>query len=66
MRRASWRVPLRKSSRPRALLATKRLLKTEAGTVAARIDEELEAFRAQLGSDEFKAAAQAFFAKGRG
>ena len=51
---------------PNALLATKRLLRSEAGTVSARIDEELEAFRAQLGSDEFKAAATAFFAKGRG
>jgi enoyl-CoA hydratase/carnithine racemase len=51
---------------PAALLATKRLLRSEAGTVSARIDEELEAFRTQLASDEFKAAAQAFFAKGRG
>jgi len=51
---------------PSALLAAKRLLRSEAGTVSARIDEELEAFRAQLGSDEFKAAAAAFFAKGRG
>ena len=51
---------------PNALLATKRLLRSEAGTVSARIDEELEAFRTQLGSDEFKAAAAAFFAKGRG
>jgi hypothetical protein len=31
--------------------------------VAARVDEELEAFREQLGSGEFKAAAAAFFAK---
>jgi len=51
---------------PAALLATKRLLRSEAGTVSARIDEELEAFRTQLASDEFKAAAQAFFSKGRG
>ena len=51
---------------PNALLAAKRLLRSEAGTVSARIDEELDAFRAQLGSDEFKAAAAAFFAKGRG
>ena len=50
---------------PGALLATKRLLRSETGTVAARIEEELEAFRAQLGSDEFKAAVQAFFAKSR-
>ena len=51
---------------PAALLATKRLLRSEVGTVGARIDEELEAFRTQLASDEFKAAAQAFFSKGRG
>jgi enoyl-CoA hydratase/carnithine racemase len=50
---------------PGALLATKRLLRSETGTVAARIEEELEAFRAQLGSEEFKAAVQAFFAKSR-
>ncbi|MGH8210423.1 MAG: enoyl-CoA hydratase, partial [Steroidobacteraceae bacterium] len=49
-----------------ALLATKRLLRNEAGTVCARVEEELEAFRAQLGSAEFKAAVQAFFGKGRG
>lgn len=49
-----------------ALMATKRLLRSETGSVAARIEEELEAFRQQLGSDEFKAAAQAFFGKGRG
>jgi len=51
---------------PGALIAAKRLLRSETGTVNARIDEELEAFRKQLGSDEFKAAAAAFFAKGRG
>jgi enoyl-CoA hydratase/carnithine racemase len=50
---------------PGALLATKRLLRSETGSVAARIEEELEAFRAQLGSEEFKAAVQAFFAKSR-
>jgi enoyl-CoA hydratase/carnithine racemase len=48
-----------------ALLATKRLLRTEGGSVNARIEEELEAFRAQLGTDEFKAAAQAFFRKSK-
>jgi enoyl-CoA hydratase/carnithine racemase len=51
---------------PMALMAAKRLLRSEVGTVGARIDEELAAFRTQLGSDEFKAAAAAFFAKGRG
>jgi enoyl-CoA hydratase/carnithine racemase len=50
---------------PGALLATKRLLRSETGSVAGRIEEELEAFRAQLGSEEFKAAVQAFFAKSR-
>ncbi len=48
-----------------ALFATKRLLRSETGTVAARIEEELEAFRPQLGSEEFKSAVQAFFGKGR-
>ncbi len=51
---------------PAAVMATKRLLRSETGTVSARIEEELELFRQQLGSDEFKAAAQAFFAKTRG
>ena len=50
---------------PAALLATKRLLRSEPGTVTARIEEELQAFREQLGSAEFKAAVQAFFGKGR-
>jgi enoyl-CoA hydratase/carnithine racemase len=50
---------------PTALLTTKRLLRSEAGTVPARIGQELEAFREQLGSAEFKAAVQAFFGKGR-
>lgn len=50
---------------PGALLATKRLLRSETGSVATRIEEELEAFRTQLGSEEFKAAVQAFFAKSR-
>ena len=49
-----------------ALLATKRLLRSETGSVAARIEEELEAFRQQLGSEEFKAAVEAFFGKTRG
>ncbi len=50
---------------PGALLAAKRLLRSETG-LSARMQEELEAFRAQLGSEEFKAAVQAFFAKARG
>jgi enoyl-CoA hydratase/carnithine racemase len=54
------------SQPPGALLTAKRLMKSETGSVAARVEEELEAFREQLGSAEFKAAAQAFFGKGRG
>jgi enoyl-CoA hydratase/carnithine racemase len=50
---------------PTALLTAKRLLRSEAGTVPARIEEELEAFRQQLGSSEFKAAVAAFFGKSR-
>jgi enoyl-CoA hydratase/carnithine racemase len=50
---------------PNALMATKRLLRSEAGGVTARVDEELAAFREQLGSGEFKVAAEAFFAKAR-
>ena len=50
---------------PGALLAAKRLMRSETG-LGARMQEELEAFRAQLGSEEFKAAVQAFFAKARG
>lgn len=46
-----------------AVLATKRLLRSETGSVNARIEEELELFRQQVGSEEFRAAAQAFFAK---
>lgn len=48
-----------------ALVAAKRLLRSETG-LGARMQEELEAFRTQLGSEEFKAAVQAFFAKARG
>ena len=48
---------------PSALLATKRLLRSDSRTVPARVEEELEAFRAQLGSAETMAAVQAFFAK---
>jgi enoyl-CoA hydratase/carnithine racemase len=50
---------------PNALMATKRLLRSETGGLTARVDEELEAFRQQLGSGEFKAAVEAFFAKAR-
>jgi len=51
---------------PGAVMATKRLLRSETGSITARVEEELELFRQQLGSQEFMAAAQAFFAKGRG
>jgi len=47
-----------------ALLATKQLLRSETG-VSARIEEELRVFRERLGSNEFRAAAEAFFNKGR-
>ena len=50
---------------PNALMATKRLLRSETGSLTARVDEELAAFREQLGSGEFKAAVEAFFAKAR-
>jgi len=46
-----------------ALLATKRLLRSETATVPARIEEELQAFWAQLQSAEFRSAAQAFLGK---
>jgi enoyl-CoA hydratase/carnithine racemase len=49
---------------PGALLAAKRLMRSETG-LGARMQEELEAFRAQVGSEEFKAAVLAFFAKSR-
>jgi enoyl-CoA hydratase/carnithine racemase len=48
---------------PSAVLATKRLLRSETGSVNGRIEEELELFRQQLGSEEFRTATQAFFAK---
>ena len=51
---------------PGALFTAKHLLRSETGSVAGRVEEELEAFRVQLGSEEFKAAARAFFEKGRG
>jgi enoyl-CoA hydratase/carnithine racemase len=49
---------------PGALRATKQLLRSETG-LSARMEEELRAFEERLGSAEFKAAAQAFFGKGR-
>src|SRR5580704_12247165 len=49
---------------PGALLTAKPLLKSETGSVAARVEEELEAFREQLASAEFKAAVASFFEKG--
>lgn len=49
---------------PGALRATKQLLRSETG-LSARIEEEMRAFEERLGSAEFKAAAQAFFGKGR-
>jgi enoyl-CoA hydratase/carnithine racemase len=51
---------------PGALLTAKRLLKIEGDSVTSRVEEELRAFREQLGSEEFKAAAQAFFGKRAG
>lgn len=50
---------------PGAVSATKRLLRSETGTITARIEEELEVFRQQFGSQEFRAAVEAFFAKSR-
>jgi len=46
---------------PSALLATKRLLKSESTTVSARMAEENIAFGAQLQSSELQAAITAFF-----
>lgn len=51
---------------PGALLATRRLLRSDTATVLSRIEEELEAFRQQLESAEFRAAAQDFLNKRRG
>jgi enoyl-CoA hydratase/carnithine racemase len=49
-----------------ALLATRRLLRSGSSTVPSRIEEELEAFRRQLGSEEFRAAVREFLDKRRG
>src|SRR5215831_7815889 len=51
---------------PGALLATRRLLRSSSTNTLGRIEEELEAFRQQLGSDEFRAAAREFFGRRRG
>ncbi len=47
-----------------ALRATKRLLRSETDTPAARIEEELQAFQERLSSAEFQSAARSFFGKG--
>lgn len=44
-----------------ALYATKQLLISETGSVAGRLEEEIQVFRQLLGSEDFKAAAQMFF-----
>jgi enoyl-CoA hydratase/carnithine racemase len=49
-----------------ALLATRRLMRSGSTSVLNRIEEELEAFRQQLGSAEFRAAAHEVFNKRRG
>ena len=50
---------------PEALRAARRLLRGESADISARIEAELRLFEQRLGSEEFRAAAQAFFAKGR-
>ena len=52
---------------PGALLATKQLLRSGAAAaeINTQITEELRAFRAQLGSEEFRRAAQSFLGKTR-
>ena len=50
---------------PQALRATRRLLRGELAPQLARIDEEADIFGAQLKSDEFRNAVQAFLAKAR-
>jgi len=49
-----------------ALFATRRLLRSSTTTALSRIEEELEAFRQQLGSAEFRGAVQEFLNKRRG
>ncbi len=51
---------------PEALFATKRLMRSGSTTILDRIEEELEAFRVQLDSAEFRTAAQEFLSKRRG
>lgn len=50
---------------PEALRATRRLLRGELAPRLARIDAEADVFGAQLKSDEFRNAVQAFLAKAR-
>jgi enoyl-CoA hydratase/carnithine racemase len=46
-----------------AVVATKRLLRSATGTIAERLEEELQAFQERLGSEEFRKAAEAFLGK---
>ena len=48
---------------PEALVATRKLLQAKSRTVSARIDEEVEVFKHQLASAEFKEAVAAFMQK---
>jgi enoyl-CoA hydratase/carnithine racemase len=54
------------AAKPRAaLLATRRLMRGDAGAVKARMGEEMHAFAEALKSDEARAAFEAFLAAGR-
>jgi enoyl-CoA hydratase/carnithine racemase len=48
-----------------ALAIARKLIRGDVAAVHARIDEEAEAFRERLGSDEAKAAFQAFMSRGK-
>jgi len=48
-----------------AVVATKRLLRAESTSVSSRVEEELRCFGERLACEEFKAAVQSFFDKGR-
>lgn len=50
---------------PHALTATRRLLRGDLGAQLKRIDEEADIFGAQLKSEEFRNAVQAFLAKAK-